>query len=97
MDVVFLASAEADLEDIGDFIAQDNPARAVTFIEEMREHCRALEKHPQLGPIQPEIAPAARMLVHAPYLILYRIHNERIEIVRVVHGARDQAALLKAE
>ena len=97
MNVVFLASAEADLEDIGDFIARDNPARAVTFIEEMREHCRALEKHPELGPARPEIAHDARMLVHAAYLILYRIHNEQVEIVRVVHGARDQAALMGSE
>ena len=32
--------AEQDLEEIGDYIAQDNPKRAVSFIMELHEQCR---------------------------------------------------------
>jgi toxin ParE1/3/4 len=35
----FSPRAEADLEDIGDYIARDNPARAISFLEELRSHC----------------------------------------------------------
>jgi toxin ParE1/3/4 len=37
MQLVFSGGAEHDLEEIGDYIAQDNPSRAVTFIREMRD------------------------------------------------------------
>ena len=59
-----------------------------------------LIEHPRLGERHPEIFPSARMLVEAPYIILYEtspdsdegdIHT--IEIVRVVDGRRDLFAL----
>ena len=31
--------AAVDLEEIGDYIAQDNPVRAGTFVVELRAHC----------------------------------------------------------
>ncbi|MGD7268361.1 type II toxin-antitoxin system RelE/ParE family toxin, partial [Ralstonia pseudosolanacearum] len=34
--------AEQDLESIADYIAQDNPARAVTFVRDLREQCQRL-------------------------------------------------------
>jgi len=39
MQVVFSLQAEIDLEEIADYIAADNPARAVSFIGEIREQC----------------------------------------------------------
>ena len=39
--------AEADLEEIGDYIALDNPRRAVPFIREIREHCEKIAEGPQ--------------------------------------------------
>ena len=35
MGVLFTPLAETDLEDIGDYVAQDNPARALSFIQEI--------------------------------------------------------------
>ena len=40
----FTARAEADLESIGDYIAKDNPLRAVTFIQEVRKRCYDVAK-----------------------------------------------------
>jgi toxin ParE1/3/4 len=37
--LVFSPRAEADLEEIGDYIARDNPARAISFLDELRAHC----------------------------------------------------------
>ena len=39
MQCVFSPLAEFDLEEIGDYIASDNPPRAVSFIREIRELC----------------------------------------------------------
>src|SRR6266516_2532885 len=47
MIVVITAAAEADLEVIGDWIEQDNPARARTFVHELRQSCEGLAHAPR--------------------------------------------------
>ena len=42
MGVLFTPLAETDIEEIGDYIALDNPARALTFIQEIRAQCQKL-------------------------------------------------------
>ncbi len=46
MIVRLLPDAEADLEAIGDYIAGDNPTRAISFTAELREKCAALADMP---------------------------------------------------
>lgn len=41
--------ARRDLLEIGDYIARDNPRRALSFVEELTRHCLALAAHPGLG------------------------------------------------
>jgi plasmid stabilization system protein ParE len=38
----FTPQAEIDLEEVGDYIALDNPGRAVSFIREIRQHCEKI-------------------------------------------------------
>ena len=42
MRLIFAPLATADLEEIGDFIALDNPHRALSFIRELRAQCRKI-------------------------------------------------------
>jgi len=42
MKVVFSPLSKRDLEEIGDFVAADNPRRAVSFIWEMRDRCQKI-------------------------------------------------------
>jgi toxin ParE1/3/4 len=42
----FTPQAEIDLEEIGDYIALDNPRRAVSFIREMRQNCEKIAEGP---------------------------------------------------
>ncbi len=44
MGVLFTPLADTDLEEIGDYIAQDNPARALAFIQEIRAQCLKIGK-----------------------------------------------------
>ena len=89
MDAVFSPAAEQDLETIGDYIAQDNPIRAVTFIREIREHCRSVAAFPNAAPLWPELGDNIRMVTHGPYLIFYTSLDTGIRIERILHGARD--------
>jgi plasmid stabilization system protein ParE len=47
MKLVFTLAARADLRSIGEFIAADNPRRAMTFIDELEQHCRTLAAKPR--------------------------------------------------
>ena len=90
MQVIFSPAAEQDLEDIGDYIARDNPARALTFIREIREHCRSIVIAPRAAPLWPELGDNIRMVPHGRYLILYSLLDDTVRVERVLHGARDR-------
>jgi len=79
---------DEDLLDIWLFIARDNVAAADRVLDHIEAKFRLLADHPEIGRARPDIAPAFRMLPVLNYLVLYKVANDRIEIVRVVHGAR---------
>jgi toxin ParE1/3/4 len=93
--IAFADAAEQDLETIGDFIALQNPGRAVTLVLELRERCMSLAEMPKRFPLlQSNRSAGIRRCVHGSYLIFYRIESERIEILHVLHGATDYETLL---
>jgi plasmid stabilization system protein ParE len=95
MIVVITAAAEADLEIIADWIAKDNPTRAVTFIGELRQACETLSDFPYAFALVPRYEHAdIRRRPQGNYLIFYRIVNDRVEILHVLNGARDYEAIL---
>jgi toxin ParE1/3/4 len=98
MTVIFSDAAEADLEAIADFIAADNPARAASFVRQLRERCDRLAHSPRRHPIVPRYTSVKiRRCIFRDYLIFYRISESRIEVLHVLHGARDYEAILDLE
>ncbi|CCW16924.1 hypothetical protein EBBID32_12630 [Sphingobium indicum BiD32] len=89
------AEAEEDLERIADYIALDNPARAISFLQELRGKCLALADMPERFPLVPRYeASGVRRRGHGNYLIFYRVEPEKVVIVHVLHGAQDYSAIL---
>jgi len=86
---------ESDLEAIGDYIAQDNPMRAVSFIREIREELRLVGQDPLLYQLRPEIGEDARLAVVGRYVILFHIVGEVVRIERVIFGGRDLPTLFQ--
>ena len=84
----YTALARRDLLDIWLDIAVENPDAAERVYDRGEARKAALMQFPELGPLRPEIEGRARMLVESPYLILYRVRDDSVQIVRVVHGAR---------
>ena len=76
------------MEQIGDYIARDNPRRAVTFIAELRGRCEALLATPEGYPIVPEYGSNIRRIVHGNYNIYYRVVGDQIVLKTVRHSAR---------
>ena len=75
---------EGDLEAIADYIAQDNPMRAVSFIREIREELRLVGQNPLLYQLRPEIGEDARLAIVGRYVILFHIVGEVVRIERVI-------------
>lgn len=87
-------AAESDLIDIWVSIALENRSAADDLLNEFERRFDQLAAFPESGPFRPDIANEVRAPTCRNYLILYRLMPDRIEIVRVVHGARDIATLL---
>ncbi|MCY0854994.1 type II toxin-antitoxin system RelE/ParE family toxin [Cupriavidus sp. D39] len=90
--------AEAELEAIADYIARDNPARALTFVQELRDRCQSLADLPLAFPLVPRYEDRGiRHRVHGNHQIFYRVMGDppaRIDVLHVLHSARNYAALL---
>ncbi len=98
MIVVVSGQAEADLEAIVDYIAQDNPHRAFSFVRELRERCERLAETPRAFPLVPRYEDRGiRRRVHGAYLIFYRVNIDTVEVVHILHGAMDYEPLLFPE
>lgn len=89
--------ARADLLDIWLEIAESDPAAADRIYDRLEARVNILGQFPEAGAARPDIAKEARMLVESPYLILYRIRFDDVQIVRVLHGARNIVNALFAE
>jgi toxin ParE1/3/4 len=88
---------EGDLDTIADYIAQDNPTRAVSFLHEIRAQILAVGQNPLLYRLRPEIDDGTRMATVGRYVILFRVLGEVVRIERVVYGGRDLLALFHEE
>ncbi len=89
------AEAEQDIEAIGDYIAVDNPARAISFVSELRTKCLELAALPNAFPLVAGYeAEGVRRRRHGNYLIFYRVQTAKLVVIHVLHGARDYDAIL---
>jgi toxin ParE1/3/4 len=94
MRLLRLPAAEADLEDIWNYIAADNSVAAERVLRRINEAEMRLLEHPRIGQERPDLRPGLRHWPVGNYLIIYRIDPGAITVVRVLHGSRDLPALL---
>jgi toxin ParE1/3/4 len=80
---------EEDLDAIADFIAQDNPQRALTFIKEIRQKFSNIQRTPLIYQLRPDIGKEARLATVGNYVILFHITKKIVRIERVIYGGRN--------
>ena len=95
MKVVKSKRAKRDLISIHKYIAEDNKSRinADRYMRRMDDHFELIATQPGMGKQRDDLLPGLRAHPLGRYQILYRLHSEGIEIVRVIHGARDLEAI----
>ncbi|HEY8696003.1 MAG TPA: type II toxin-antitoxin system RelE/ParE family toxin [Rhizomicrobium sp.] len=93
-------AAERDIRDIVTYIATDSPQAAERFRVEIWNAFRLITEQPDIGRAHSEFAVPLRSIRVSSrfrkYLVFYRrIGQETVEVVRVLHGARDIASLFE--
>ena len=86
-------AAKNDLDEIWFYIAGHNIDAADRFVDLLADKFPLLASSPAMGRAREELEPGLRSFPVKRYLILYRPRKGGIEIVRVIHGARDLSAL----
>lgn len=82
---------EADLDDITAYIFQDNPRRAITFIDDIRAKFNDIHRNPLIYRLRIEVGDDARIATVGNYAILFRVLGDVVRIERVTYGGRDLA------
>jgi toxin ParE1/3/4 len=93
--VVVRPKALADLAGIWAYIAEDSPRQADAFAGRINREFRMLARRPQIGRDRPELMTTLRSLPIGRYVIFYLPRARGIEVVRVLHGARDLEAFFE--
>ena len=87
--------AEADLDEILGFVADDSVEAAVRLHDKFLTQCRALAATPGIGRKRPELDDGVLSWPVGRYVIFYRSTERGIDVLRILHGARDLDALFK--
>lgn len=94
---VLTPAAKADLIDISDYIKYDSPTTARRVVAEIRKAMRHLAEMPGIGHIREDLADESlRFWPIYSYLIVYRPETRPLQIIRVLHGARDVRRILSS-
>jgi toxin ParE1/3/4 len=89
MKIIISPQAEADLSDIWHYIAEDNLEAADRVIAKIKQIIANLSNSPKMGHCRDNFSRGLRSVPVGRYLIFYREIKERLEVVHVLHGARD--------
>ena len=96
--IVLQPRAKADLSDIWQFMAEDSDDQADAFIDLIDQKFQLLAQQSGLGRRREELAEGLRSFPVGRYIIFYLLIPGGVQIVRLLHGARDiEAAFTKPD
>jgi len=95
--IVVRPKAVDDLAEIWAYIADDNLREANAFASRIHKEFRVPSGQPRMGRERPELLADLRSFPVGRYVIFYLPRPHGIEVVRVLHGARDLKPLFEQE
>ena len=95
--IVVRPKAMDDLAEIWAYIAEDNLREANAFASRIHKDFRLLSGQPRMGRERPELLTDLRSFLVGRYVIFYLPCPHGIEVVRVLHGARDLKPLFEQD
>jgi toxin ParE1/3/4 len=96
--LIYRPRAEEDLEAIYRFIAQDSPARAFSYIEQIQQRCDLLRDSPEQGRARPDLRPGLRVIPYGRSVVIaYQVVGDTIEILRIFYGGQDYETIMSGD
>ena len=89
LELVISDDAEQDLIDIWKYIAEDSPVNAVRFLRKLSDKYHWPTEHSEAGINRDDLLPNLCGFPFAKYMLYYRVTDNTLELVRVLHGSRD--------
>jgi addiction module RelE/StbE family toxin len=81
--------AVEDLESVAEYIARDSPRYAAAVVEKILDAASQLSNFPFAGRVVPEFDDEMiREKFVYSYRLIYRVHDEQVTIIAVIHGKR---------
>ncbi|CAM4365442.1 type II toxin-antitoxin system RelE/ParE family toxin [Paenibacillus alkaliterrae] len=92
--IKYSQAAVDDMDEIFSFISQDNVSVAENILEKLDHYIAGLADFPSMGSVLSDeeytlIQRGYRFIVVNPYLVFYRIIDDKVIIHRILHGRRD--------
>jgi toxin ParE1/3/4 len=101
IEVLWSEQARKDLLNLYALIYVEQPMAAERYFDRIEAKVELLCGQPRMGVRRPDIRLSTRMLLEAPYLILYQTVPDtdegpidQVKVTRVVDGRRELSALL---
>ncbi len=86
---IFTVPSRNDLRSIHDFIARDDVETALRFAQHLEQRCKDIVDMPGMGRRRDDLSPGLRSIIEGKYIILYRLKDQDIHIMRVLQGSQD--------
>ena len=89
MKVLWTENALKHLLDIYEYISQNSPTYATRMVDRLTRRSEQIANFPMSGREVPDYdAKDIREVIEKPYRIIYRVNPDQIDILAVVHAAR---------
>ncbi|HKO23711.1 MAG TPA: type II toxin-antitoxin system RelE/ParE family toxin [Chloroflexota bacterium] len=88
MRVRYVPRARAQLRRIGRYIAQDSPTAAQQVVARITEAVDGLATFPTMGRPGRVIGTRELIVPGTPYVVAYRVHENAVEVLAVIHSAQ---------
>ena len=90
MNVTFTKAAQADIEEIHRYIAQENPVAAASVVAAIERATTRLSAFPLSGRIGAVETTRELVIPKLPFIAVYQITADAVEIIAVFHAAQDK-------
>lgn len=92
MHVVWSPTAVAQLAEIRSFIERDKPEAALGIARRIVSAVDQLSRNPHMGRPGRNLGTRELIVAGTPYILLYRIQEDRLKILAVFHASRQWPA-----
>lgn len=89
MRIVWLSLAVKDLREIRSYIESESQLAATKIADKIQKTVMSLGEMPKLGRAGRVFGTRELVISQTPYIVVYRVSQNRVEILRILHGARE--------